>query len=120
MILVDTSIWIDHFRHGHEPLRKALEKKQVLMHPFVIGEIACGCRPSERGLLDEIDQLPHVVQVRHEEALAFLVSHDLAGSGMGWIDIHLLASARLARCSLLTGDKAMRQAAEQVGVEAFS
>ena len=116
MILVDSSVWIDHFRRVHPSLVEALEASDVLCHPFVLGEVACGHIPLRQRVLSLMARLPVVVPVSHQEALAFLDAHELAGAGLGWVDVHLLASATLARAQLWTRDKALERAATRIGL----
>jgi len=98
VILVDTSVWVDHLRRGEPELAKILESNLVLCHPFIIGEIACGHLQARAQVLDALGKLPQAPTAHHHEALLFLDRHELAGSGIGWIDVHLLAS------TALTGD----------------
>lgn len=116
MILVDSSVWIDHFRRTHPSLVEALEAADVLSHPFVLGEVACGHLPQRQRVLSLMARLPLAAPVSHQEALAFLDAHQLAGAGLGWVDVHLLASAKLARARLWTRDKALERAAARVGL----
>jgi len=112
--LVDTSVWVEHLRRGSARLARLLGDAQVLCHPFIIGEIACG-RLTDRGeVLGLLAALPHVPEVEHDEVLAFLERHHLAGIGLGWIDVHLLAAAALARASLWTLDRALAVAAAKL------
>ena len=104
MILTDTSVWVDHFRYSNAQLAQALLDGQVLMHPFVLGEIACGNLRSRLEVLSELQQLPSAIPAGHDEVLAFLDRHRLFGTGITWVDAHLLASARLSGCSLWTLD----------------
>ena len=116
MILVDTSVWIDHLRNGSEQLRELLLGDQVLMHPFIVGELACG-RLNKRDLvLGSLHELPVAAIASHEEALAFLETERLTGWGIGWIDVHLLAAARLSRALLWTFDASLAKAAGSLGV----
>ncbi len=95
MILVDTSVWIDHFRRGNPTLVAALEREDVLTHPFVIGELACGELKKRREVLDLLAALPAAVVASDEETLNFIERHRLMGNGIGYIDAHLLASVAL-------------------------
>ena len=110
-MLVDTSVWVDHLRRGNADLAKALEELRVWVHPLVIGELACGNLRHRVELLLLLETLPRAPQVHHTEALAFLDSHRLMGRGLGWIDIHLLAAAALARIDLWTLDKRLASTA---------
>jgi predicted nucleic acid-binding protein len=104
-MLVDTSVWVDHLRRGNATLVALLEQTQVWTHAFVVGELACGNLPRRDKLLGALTTLPHAPIAGHDEVLAFLESHRLMGRGLGWVDIHLLASARLAKLSFWTLDK---------------
>jgi predicted nucleic acid-binding protein len=107
MILVDTSVWIDHLRTGDQALADELQRSNVLMHPFVLGELACGNLTRKRGeVLRLLAELPAAPAVTDEEALGFIERHALMGRGIGYIDVHLLAAAALAGdAQLWTRDK---------------
>lgn len=111
MFLVDTSVWVNHLRRSDERLQQALLNDQVLMHPFVLGEIACGSLHRRSSILSDLGQLPHAVSAENTEVLEFLEQHRLFGKGIGWIDAHLLASAALTRCRLWTLDSRLGDAA---------
>jgi len=96
VILVDTSVWIEHLRSGNATLASELGAGRVLAHPFVMGELACGTLRNRREVLDLLDRLPSVPTATHAEALDFLERRALMGRGLGFIDLHLLASAALA------------------------
>lgn len=96
MILVDTSVWINHFRRVDRSLRQLLEASRVACHPFVIGELACGTLRQRDEVLGALARLPAVPQASHDEVLWFVDHYGIAGRGVGWIDAHLLASSRLA------------------------
>jgi len=104
-MLVDTSVWIDHFRRKSARLTELLEGSQVWSHPFVIGELACGNLARRREVLGYLDALPPAPLVDHVEVRGFIELHGLSGRGLGWIDVHLLASARLAQLPFWTLDK---------------
>ncbi len=104
MLLVDTSVWVNHLRRSDERLKQALLDDQILMHPFVLGELACGSLHRRSSILNDLALLPLAVSAEHSEVLAFLEQHRLYGKGIGWIDAHLLASAALTRCRLWTLD----------------
>ena len=117
MILVDTSVWVDHLRSGDRRLVQLLDAKQVLIHPFVIGEIALGILPQRSLILGTLHLLPKVLVAAHEEVLEFIDQHRLFGSGIGYIDVHLLAATRLtAGTGLWTRDKSLRDAAERLAL----
>lgn len=106
MILVDTSVWVDHLRRGAPALAAALERGSVLMHPFVLGELACGNLKNRRAVLGLLGELPGAPVATDPEVLDFIERRALMGRGMGYIDVHLLASAALAgTVRLWTRDK---------------
>jgi predicted nucleic acid-binding protein len=113
MVLVDTSIWISHFRMGDADLKVLLQEEKVLCHPFVIGELACGNIKNRVEILTLLQALPMARMAEHEEALTFVEAHRLMGVGLGLIDVHLLASALL---SLWTADKQLRQASAKLHI----
>jgi hypothetical protein len=114
MILVDTSVWADHLRRGNDRLRSLLHDERVLGHPFVLGELACGNLRNREEILGLLASLPQAPMAGHAEAFGFLQREKLHGKGVGWVDIHLLASARLARASLWTLDRRLTRAAESL------
>lgn len=116
MILVDTSVWVDHLRRGNAGLVGLLDKDHVVCHPFVIGELACGRLKNRDEILALLAALASTEVVEQAEALSFLHTHDLAGTGLGWIDVHLLASAAVSHTALWTLDKALAAAARRLRV----
>jgi predicted nucleic acid-binding protein len=96
VILVDTSIWVDHLRAGEPALAQALEQGLVFMHPFVLGELACGNLQNRAEILHLLASLPAAPRATDTEALQFIENRRLMGRGVGYIDVHLLASAVLA------------------------
>jgi hypothetical protein len=117
-VLVDTSVWIDHFRRGSARLSDLLEAMQVWIHPFVVGELACGNLSRRTEVLSLLEALPHVPLVDHEEVLNFIAVHRLHGRGLGWVDVHLLACARLSGLPVWTLDKRLALAARELALEA--
>jgi len=116
MVLVDTSVWVAHFRKKDPILKALLDEGGVVMHPFVVGEIACG-NPVPRGeILGLLASLPSAVLATDREVLSFIEGNRLAGSGVGYLDVHLLASAKLTKAPLWTVDSALRRAASRLGV----
>ena len=115
-MLVDTSVWIDHFRRSDHDLEYLLEDGLVLTHPFVIGELACGSMAKRSQVLELLAALPTVLIATNDEALALVDRHRLFGTGLGWIDVHLLASAKLSQEPLCTADRRLRAAAVKVGL----
>lgn len=116
MILVDTSVWIEHLRRGDDRLAQLLHQDQVACHPFVIGEIALGGLTRRRAVLRPLAELPVVRVVDHEDALAFVEQRALGGRGIGWVDVHLLASALVDRTPLWTLDRRLGQVARELDV----
>lgn len=111
MILVDTSVWVDHLRGGNRRLESLLDDGDVLIHPFVIGELACGALRNRDQVLALLQALPEVNTAEHSEVIAFLDRGRLYGRGIGWIDAHLLASARLSDAPLWTLDRRLSRIA---------
>lgn len=120
MILVDTSVWIDHFRRGSDRLGALLEAEEVLGHPFVTGELACGSLRSRREILSLLEALPQAVSAEHHEVLRFIESRQLMGRGLGYVDVHLLAAAMLHGAMIWTADKRLAEQAERLHVAAPS
>lgn len=112
MILVDTSVWVDHLRRGDPALARALETEEVLTHPMVIGELACGTMHRRAQILGDLANLPQAPRATDEEAMHFLERRRLMGRGIGFVDVHLLASVALAEgAALWTRDTRLQQAA---------
>lgn len=111
MILVDTSIWVDHLRKGNRHLGELLCDAEVVCHPFVIGELACGNIKNRSEILTLLQSLPVVPTIDLNEYMYFIDRNSLYGLGMGFVDIHLLASARLFGVPLWTADKRLRDTA---------
>lgn len=116
MILVDTSVWIEHFRAGNDRLKGLLLDEQVLCHPFVVGELACGTLQKRREILSMLEALPAAELLEHDEVMKFLDVQRLYGHGIGWVDAHLLASTLLTGCTIWTFDKPLRRAAAALNV----
>ena len=115
-MLVDTSAWIDHLRWRNTALAKQLLEGEVWCHPFVIGELACGRLNDRSRILSLLSSLPQAPLAAHEEVLAFVDANGLAGKGIGWIDAHLLAAARLAGVGFWTLDRPLCVVARQLGL----
>lgn len=113
-MLVDTSVWVDHLRHGNPRLVTLLESERVCSHPFIIGELACGNLSRRQEVLRLLEALPATPLADHHEVLRFLDDRRLHGRGLGWIDVHLLAAARLAGVPLWTLDKRLAAVAAQL------
>ncbi|MGC2660782.1 MAG: PIN domain-containing protein [Bryobacteraceae bacterium] len=116
MILADKSVWIAHFRHGEPRLTDYLANGLILIHPSVSGELACGNLKNRSAILLDLHSLPEVKLASDTEALALLEDRKLWGRGLGWIDIHLLASALLSSCRFWTLDKRLDLAARDLGL----
>ena len=117
MILVDTSIWISHFRYGHSSLQMLLQEGRVVSHPFIIGELACGNIQNRIEILSLMQSLPMLDVVEHEELLQFIEHNALMGTGLGFVDVHLMASAVLADIPLWTQDKNLKQACSRLSID---
>ena len=111
MLLVDTSVWIAHLRYGDAGLIPFLEKGHVACHPFVIGELACGNLKNRTETLSLLRKLPMAVLAEHDEVMELIDSRSLMGKGLGYIDVHLLASAMLTRISFWTLDRKLAETA---------
>jgi len=96
MVLVDTSVWVDHFRSGNSQLVKLLDDGDVICHHFIIGELACGNIKNRKQILSLLRALPMAIQASHQEVLEFIEIKKLSGKGLGYIDMHLLAAAFLS------------------------
>ena len=117
MILVDTSVWIDHLRARDKTLVELLLAKQVLGHPFIIGEIALGHLPERRQVLNSLRDLPQAVVASQDEVLDLIEREHLFGFGIGYVDAHLLAATRLTEgASLWTRDKRLLSAGESLAL----
>jgi predicted nucleic acid-binding protein len=116
LILVDTSVWVDHLRRGDAQLADLLERAKVLMHPFVVGEMACGSLRDRSPILELLQDLPAAAVAEGDEVLGFIESHALHGKGIGYVDVHLLASVALTEgAKLWTRDKSLRTVAAALG-----
>ncbi|MCP9798997.1 type II toxin-antitoxin system VapC family toxin [Cyanobium sp. Lug-B] len=116
MILVDTSVWVDHFRSGLPRLATRLQDGEVLIHPWVMGELACGNLRDRVQVLGLLQGLPAAVVASDAEVLLLIERDQLMGRGIGYVDVHLLASARLSRCRLWTQDRRLAAVAEEQGL----
>ena len=108
MVLVDTSIWIDHFRKANGTLASLLEAEAVVIHPFVLGELACGNLSNRKEIIALLHALPSASKAEDDEILLFIERHHLMGCGIGLMDVHLLASCALDVRLLLTRDNGNR------------
>lgn len=118
MILADTSVWVEHLRHGEPRLASLLTAGEVLCHPFIVGELACGNLRRRVEILDLLASLPALGKAGAAEVLHLIETHRLHGKGLGLIDMHLLAACVLARRVLWTHDHRLAKAARRLGVSA--
>lgn len=119
MILVDTSVWVEHLRHGDAALAALLDRDEVLIHTFVIGELALGDLRPRGPLLSSLRLLPAAPVASVAEVDGFVERERLFGTGIGYVDAHLLAATRLAAdARLLTYDRRLRAVAERLGLSA--
>jgi len=116
MVIVDTSVWVGHLRSGNPRLASLLDQGEVVCHPAVIGELACGNLPRREETLRLFNDLPQAVVAGHDETMRFIESESLMGKGLGYVDVHLLASALLTGASLWTLDQPLRKAARKLAV----
>ena len=122
MTLVDTSVWVEFFRGPGRAsgLTALLESGEVLLHPFVLGELAIGnLGPDRRRVLSDLEQLPRAFAVADEEVLRFVEARSLFGKGIGWIDAHLLASTLTSASTLWTLDRRLAAAATKLHLPSF-
>lgn len=119
MVLVDTSVGVEHFRHGDATLADLLARGRLAVHPFVIGEIACGSLSHRTEIPEPLKQLPSAVIAKDDEVLVFIDHHALFGKGIGYVDAHLRASAALShQGSIWTLDKRLRASADSLKLTA--
>jgi len=116
MILLDTSVWVDHLRRGDSLVVQVLESGQAAAHPLVIGELACGNLKSRAHVIDLLRALPQLAMATDDEVLYFIARHKLMGRGIGYVDAHLLAAAAIGGSFLWTRDKRLREIATELGV----
>ncbi|MCC5845841.1 MAG: PIN domain-containing protein [Verrucomicrobia bacterium] len=116
MVLVDTSVWIDHLQKGSPALSALLETNRVILHSFVIGELACGNLSRRKEILSLLHALPLIGAVENDEVLFFLEKHHLFGKGLALVDIHLLASCFMHQVPLWTRDKRLNAASKHLGL----
>ena len=116
MVLVDTSVWVAHLREADANLQSLLLAEEVVCHPFVIGELACGNLRNREEILELLQELPQAIVAEHAEVLSFIEARRLMGRGIGLVDVHLLASAVLGGLPIWTRDRRLREAATDIGV----
>jgi predicted nucleic acid-binding protein len=116
MVLVDTSVWISHFRGDFEALSELLDKGTVATHPYVIEELACGNLKNREEILSLMQALPMALSAEHDEVRGFIESRRLMGQGLGIIDVHLLASALLSGIEIWTEDRRLAKTAAELDI----
>jgi predicted nucleic acid-binding protein len=114
MVIVDTSIWVTHLRRGSRQLEKLLMDAEVMCHPFIIAELACGNLKNRNEIISLLQSLPMAPTIEFDEFLFFIDRYHLMGKGVGFVDVHLLASAQLTGIQLWTADKRLRSATDQL------
>jgi len=114
MVLVDTSVWVAHLRHGGIGLDMLLTEGRVLCHPFIVGELACGNLHRRTEILSHLQALPQAILAKHEEVMQLIENYHLMGKGLGYVDMHLLASVMLTHVSLWTLDKKLNEVAVEL------
>lgn len=117
MVIVDTSIWVNHLRKGDKHLEKLLLDAEVICHEFVIGELACGNLKNRTEILSLLQSLPHSPTVDPQEFHYFIDKHQLMGRGIGFVDVHLLASAQLSRLPIWTADNKLTAVSEDLQLQ---
>ncbi|HXY61426.1 MAG TPA: PIN domain-containing protein [Nitrospirota bacterium] len=116
MVLVDTSVWVSHLRDGNVDLAKLLNAGEVVCHPFIVGELACGNLKNRHEILAHLRSLPTTILAEDGEVLELIENHQLMGKGLGYIDVHLIASALLTDIPLWTFDKTLGKITQNIGI----
>jgi predicted nucleic acid-binding protein len=116
MVLVDTSVWVSHFRDGNAGLEKLLNDGEVVCHPFIVGELACGNLKNRNEILTSLQSLPMTILAEDGEVLKFIENHQFMGKGLGYIDVHLIAVAELTDVPLWTFDKILDKITKKIGI----
>jgi hypothetical protein len=116
MVLVDTSVWVAHLRDGDTGLETLLNEGHVLCHPFIVGELACGNLKNRAEILSLLRALPMAIYAEYEEVMQFIENYRLMGTGLGYLDAHLLSSAVLTKIPLWTLDKQLNQVSLKLGL----
>jgi len=116
MVLIDTSIWVAHLQKGIGGLEALLNEGDVICHPFIVGELACGNLKNRAEILSLLQTLPMAIHAEHEEVMHFIENYSLMGKGLGYIDMHLLASAMLTKVPVWTLDKKLSTISSKLGL----
>ena len=117
MLLVDTSVWVRHLREGDPDLEKLLNGGEVMCHPYIVGELACGNLKNRKEVLSLLRLLPPATLANHEEILQFIEENRLMGKGLGYVDVHLSASAVLTGVQMWTYDRRLNETNEALGIK---
>jgi len=117
MVLVDTSVWVSHLRDGNAELANLLNNGNVLCHPLIVGELACGNLKDRAVIFSFLKQLPMSMEAEHEEVLSFIENNRLMGKGIGYVDAQLVASAVLTGVPVWTLDKKLAQVADSLHIK---
>ena len=117
MVLVDTSVWVEHLRSGSIGLESLLNNGSVVCHLFIVGELACGNLSNRVEILTLLQALPPANYAEHEEVMHFIENYSLMGKGLGYIDVHLLVSAILTKVPIWTLDKKLKKVSSKLGRE---
>ncbi len=117
MLLVDTSVWVRHLREGDLDLEKLLNDGEVMCHPYIVGELACGNLKNRNEVLSLLQLLPPATLANHEEILQFIEENQLMGKGLGYVDVHLAASAVLTGVPMWTHDRRLNETNEALGIK---
>ena len=117
MVLVDTSVWVRHLREGDSDLKRLLNSGEVMCHPYIVGELACGNLKNRREVLSLLQLLPPATLAKNEESLHFIEQNHLMGKGVGYIGVHLSASAVLTGVPMWSYDKKLSEVNRGLGIE---
>ncbi len=117
MVLVDTSVWVRHLRQGDPDLEQLLNSGEVMCHPYIVGELACGNLNNRHEVLLLLQLLPPATLANHEEILQFIEENQLMGKGLGYIDVHLSASAVLTGVQIWSYDRRLNETNERLGIK---
>jgi len=117
MVLVDTSVWVEHLRSGNIGLENLLNDDHVICHLFIVGELACGNFSNRSEILSLLQALPLANHAEHEEVMHFVENYSLMGKGLGYVDMHLIVAAMLNRVPIWTLDKKLKGVSSKLGLE---
>ena len=117
MVLVDTSVWVSHLRDGNTEMAALLNNGNVLCHPLIVGELACGNLKDRAVILSFLKLLPMCIEAEHEEVLSFIENNRIMGKGIGYVDAQLVASSVLTGVPIWTLDKKLAQVADSLHVK---